>query len=68
MCPYRVNATQSSNESIPAIDIGSSQLDDACAPNHPLDDPITCSDYLERRFGKSFDHRAASRSSNAVRV
>lgn len=33
----------------------------------PADEPITCGDYLEWRFGQSFDYRGKQGSANAVR-
>jgi isopenicillin N synthase-like dioxygenase len=33
----------------------------------PGDDPITCGDYLEWRFGKSFDYRSKSATAEAMR-
>lgn len=34
----------------------------------PADDPITCGDYLEWRFGKSFDYRSKHLVTDAVRA
>jgi len=34
----------------------------------PADDPITCGDYLEWRFGKSFDYRGKNGTAAAVRT
>ncbi|MEO8546013.1 MAG: 2-oxoglutarate and iron-dependent oxygenase domain-containing protein [Burkholderiaceae bacterium] len=34
----------------------------------PLDDPITCGDYLEWRFGKSFDYRGKQLATDALRA